>query len=219
MAQYNQFAGQKISRIEALSDGVFAIALTLLVLEIKVPPAEDAKTELDLLHSLAPLLPRFLSYFLSFMTMGIFWTGQALQLSYMERYDRNLNWNTLFFLLLVSLLPFTTAFLGDHVHFRIAIIMYWLNILLLGWLLYIHWRYAYKNNFILGEAKTLKAVNLAIRKRIVVAQCLYFFGMLLCFISTYLSIAFIIAVQLNYAFAFFQGRLAKRQQAETKEIQ
>ncbi len=209
MPHYNQFAGQKIGRIEALSDGVFAIALTLLVLEIKVPPAEDAKTELDLLHSLSPLLPRLLSYFLSFMTMGIFWTGQALQLSYMERYDRNLNWNTLFFLLLVSLLPFTTAFLGDHVHFKIAIALYWLNILLLGVMLYLHWNYAYKNNFILGEQKTLQAVNIAVRKRIVIAQCLYFFGLLLCFISTYLSIAFIIAVQLNYAFAIFSGRIAK----------
>jgi uncharacterized membrane protein len=217
MAQYNQFAGQKIGRIEALSDGVFAIALTLLVLEIKMPPAEDAKTELDLLHSLTPLLPRLLSYFLSFMTMGIFWTGQALQLSYMERYDRNLNWNTLFFLLLVSLLPFTTAFLGDHLHFKIAVILYWLNILLLGWLLYIHWNYAYKNDFILGEAKTLEAVNIAIRKRIIVAQCLYFFGMLLCFVNTYLSISFIIAVQLNYAFAFFQGRFNKKKLIITKQ--
>ena len=210
MPNYNQFAGQKIGRIEALSDGVFAIALTLLVLEIKVPPAEGAKTDLELLHSLSPLLPRLLSYFLSFMTMGIFWTGQALQLSYMERYDRNLNWNTLFFLLLVSLLPFTTAFLGDHVHFKIAVFLYWLNILLLGFMLYIHWNYAWKNNFILGEPATLEAVNIAIRKRIVVAQCLYFFGLLLCFISTYLSIAFIIGVQLNYAFAFFSGRFGKR---------
>ncbi|MFT3933472.1 MAG: TMEM175 family protein [Chitinophagaceae bacterium] len=210
MSHYNQFAGQKIGRIEALSDGVFAIALTLLVLEIKVPPAEDAKTEWELLHSLKPLLPQFLSYFLSFMTMGIFWTGQALQLSYMERYDRNLNWNALFFLLLVSLLPFTTAFLGDHVNFKTAVILYWFNILLLGFMLYIHWNYAWKNHFIQGEPETLKAINVAVRKRIVIAQCLYFVGMLLCFINTYLSIAFIIAVQLNYAFAFFSGKTPQK---------
>jgi uncharacterized membrane protein len=218
MSHYNQFAGQKIGRIEALSDGVFAVALTLLVLEIKVLSSEDAKTELDLLHSLTPLLPRLLIYFLSFMTIGIFWTGQALQLSYMARHDRNLNWNTLFFLLLVSLLPFTTAFLGDHVHFKLAIFIYWLNILLLGFMLYIHWNYAWKNNFIEGESKMLKAINTAIRKRIIIAQCLYFFGMLMCFINTYLSIGFIIAVQLNYAFAFFSGRNLKKKQDDVKAI-
>jgi len=213
MTNYNQIAGQKIARIEALSDGVFAIALTLLVLEIKVPVAEDIKTESELLHSLAPLLPKFLSYFLSFMTMGIFYTGQALQLSYIEKYNRDLNWTTLFFLLIVSLIPFTTAFLGEHISFKLAVGMYWLNILLLGLLLYIHWHCAYTNKFISLEGDALKDIDKAIRNRIIIAQCLYLFGALLCFINTYISIGFIILVQLNYAFAIFSGRIKKKAKA------
>ena len=211
MTHYNQIACQKIDRIEALSDGVFAIALTLLVLEIKIPAAENAGTETELLHSLTPLLPKFLSYFLSFMTMGIFYTGQALQLSYIEKYNRDLNWTTLFFLLIVSLIPFTTAFLGEHISFKLAVGMYWLNILLLGLLLYIHWHCAYTNKFIAFEGAALKDIDKAIRNRIITAQYLYLFGALLCFINTYISIGFIILIQLNYAFAIFSGRIKRKQ--------
>ena len=209
MTNYNQLAGQNVKRIEGLSDGVFAIALTLLVLEIKVPDT-DVRSESELLTALATLTPKFLSYFLSFMTMGIFWTGQSLQLSYMKNYNRDLNWNSLFFLLFVSLLPFTTAFLGQYTTFKLAIAIYWLNILLLGLLLYIHWDYACKKDFISVSGTELQVIDKAIRRRIVIAQLLYFSGALLCFISVYLSIGFIILVQLNYAFAFFSPRIPKK---------
>lgn len=209
MINYNDVAGKNVRRIEALSDGVFAIALTLLVLDIKVPDV-PIHSEKELLAAVVALMPKLLSYFLSFMTMGIFWTGQALQLSYMENYNRDLNWNSLFFLLLVSLLPFTTAFLGEYINFKLAIGIYWLNIFLLGLMIYFHWHYAYKKNFIVLKGEELQALDKAVRKRIIVAQSLYLFGALLCFINSYISITFIILVQLNYALAIFSPRLRKR---------
>lgn len=210
MIHYNRIAGQNVRRIEALSDGVFAIAFTLLILEIKVPEARAATTENDLLHSLAPLLPKFLIYFLTFMTMGIFWTGQGVQLNYIERYDRNLNWCSIFFLAVISLFPFTTAFLGEHINFKLAIGLYWLNILLAGILIYVHWTYASKHNYLSVEGDERKAIDKAIRKRVIVAQSLYVVGALLCFINTYLSIGFIILVQLNYAFAIISKKTANK---------
>jgi uncharacterized membrane protein len=203
MRYYNQIAGQKISRIEALSDGVFAIALTLLALEIKAPPVENIKTEMDLIRSLSPLIPKFLCYFLSFMMMGILWTGQSAQLNFIEKYDRNLNWNTFFFLLTISLLPFTTAFLGEHITFRFSVWLYWLNILLSGIMLYSHWTHAVRKKYSNLEGEELHSVDMAIRKRILVAQGLYFVGALQGFINPYLSIVFITAVQLNYPLARF----------------
>jgi len=199
--EYNQIAGQKTQRIEAISDGVFAVALTLLVLDIKVPVSELIKTEGDLFNSFCALTPKFLSYFLSFLTLGIFWTGHSAQFIYIEKSDRHLNWLSLFFLLFVSVLPFTTAFLGEHIQFRLSIGIYWFNIFVLGFMLYIHWQYAAKHGFITLPADKKMAVGKAIKKRIVVAQSLYAAGALLCFISTYLSIALIILIQLNYAFA------------------
>lgn len=211
MIRYNDLAGKKIGRIEALSDGVFAIALTLLVLEIKVPE-RPVHSEQELLHVFLALSPKFLSYLLSFMTMGIFWNGQSVQLSYMKEYDRNLTWIALFFLLLVSLLPFTTAFLGQYTSFRFALFLYWLNLLLLGLALYLHWVYAARKQFIDLDAAAFPAINKAVRSRIVIAQALYFAGALLCFIHVYLSMAFIILVQLNYAFAFFSGKGVRKKQ-------
>jgi uncharacterized membrane protein len=79
MSQYNQIARKNVRRIEALSDEVFAIAITLLILEIKVPAGEHFTTEREVFASLKPLLPKFLIYILSFMTMGIFWMGQGVQ--------------------------------------------------------------------------------------------------------------------------------------------
>lgn len=200
---YNKLAGQSAERINAISDAVFGVAMTLLVLEIKVPELEGHETEGDLMHAFFALMPKFLVYFLSFMTAGIFWVGQSTQFRHIEKSDRNLIWINLLFLLFVSTLPFSTAFLGDHINFKFSILLYWLNILLMGIFLYINWTYADRKGFITEE--TRDTVYEPIRRRILVAQALYFFGALLCFINPYLSIGVIIAIQLNYAFAFFSG--------------
>lgn len=200
---YNKLAGQSAERINAISDAVFGVAMTLLVLEIKVPELEGHETEGDLMHAFFALMPKFMVYFLSFMTAGIFWVGQSAQFRHIEKSDRNLIWINLLFLLFVSTLPFSTAFLGDHINFKFSILLYWLNILLMGIFLYINWTYADRKGFITEE--TRDTVYEPIRRRILVAQALYFFGALLCFINPYLSIGVIIAIQLNYAFAFFSG--------------
>ncbi|NLR64481.1 DUF1211 domain-containing protein [Chitinophaga varians] len=202
---YNKIAGKNTQRIEAISDGIFAVAMTLLVLEIKVPAAEGKLTEGELAHVLLAQMPRFLVYFLSFMTAGIFWVGQSAQFAYIEKSDRNLNWLSLLFLLFVSLLPFSTAFLSDYTNYKFAIFVYWFNILMLGVSLYINWSYAVRQRFVETESD-LEAISGAIKRRIIVAQLLYFAGALLCFINTYLSIGFIILVQLNYAFGIVAGR-------------
>ncbi len=199
---YNEIAGQKTARIEAISDGVFAVALTLLVLDIKVPVSEALKTEHELFDAFSTLTPKFLSYFLSFMTLGIFWTGHSAQYIYMEKSDRHLNWLSLFFLLFVSLLPFTTAFLSEYITFKLAIGVYWLNIFALGTMLYIHWTYAFNHGYINLPNDKRQAVSRAIKRRIVVAQTLYAIGALLCFINNYISVGVIIVIQLNYAVAF-----------------
>lgn len=123
---------------------------------------------------------------------------------HIDKSDRNMTWINLLFLLFVSTLPFSTAFLGNHINYRFSIFLYWLNIFLMGLGLFINWAYARKHGFISEE--TRDAVFLPIRKRIITAQALYFGGALLCFISPYLSIGVVIIIQLKYAFAFFGGR-------------
>jgi uncharacterized membrane protein len=200
---YNSIAGQKSIRTEALNDGVFAVALTLLVLDIKVPSDIGVETEAELLVAFCKLTPKFLTYFLSFMTLGIFWVGNSTQYEYIDKSDRHLSWISLFFLLFVSLLPFTTAFLGEHIEFKLSIGLYWLNIFVLGVAVYVHWEYAYRHNFIALPDKEKRQVNQVMKRRILTAQALYAGAALLCFINTYLSIFAIIIIQLNYALALF----------------
>jgi len=198
---YNFFAGQRIGRIEALSDGVFAIAMTLLVLDIHVPIGEF-HSEHELIAAFWPLMPKFLAYLLGFMTLGIFWVGHSTQFTYIKRTDRHLTWLNVFLLMIISVFPFTTAYLSEYINFKFAVGLYWLNIFLAGLAIYIHWSYACRAGLI-DRDETTEEVIKAIRNRVIVAQTLYLIAALLCFINTYLSVAVTILVQLNYALAVF----------------
>jgi len=92
----------------------------------------------------------------------------------------------------------------------LAIGLYWLNIILAGILIYSHWSYAYRHNYLSIEGNERMAIDKAVRRRVIVAQSLYLFGALLCFINTYLSIGFIILVQLNYAFAIISKKVSRK---------
>jgi uncharacterized membrane protein len=99
---YNRVAGQSVDRLAALSDGIFAVAMTLLVLDLRVPTAEAVGSERDLWHALVLLSPRLLIFLMSVMTLGIFWVGQQTQLNRFARADRNLAWIHIAFLCCVS---------------------------------------------------------------------------------------------------------------------
>ena len=194
---YNQIAGANRERIAALSDGLFAIAMTLIVLEIHVPPPGRTHGEYELVRALVALAPRLLTYGMSFMTLGIFWVGQQTQLNHLARANRSLAWWHLAFLAGVALMPFSTEFLAEFMTFRTALLLYWANTLMLGATLYGSWRYASRARLIRDDASG--DVFRAVERRIVVAQSLYAVGAALCAINTYWSIGFIVAVQLNYA--------------------
>ena len=114
-------------------------------------------------------------------------------------------WIHLAFLLAVTLTPFSTGLLAAFITFRLAIVVYWLNIVLLGIMLFVSWRYAQLTHLMKDEVTT--EICSANERRIVIAQSLYAFGALLCVINTYVSIGFIVLVQLNYAIAPRFGRL------------
>jgi uncharacterized membrane protein len=196
---YNQITGQSLERLAALSDGIFAVAMTLLVLDLHVPASEAIHSQGQLWHTLAHAAPELISYLLSFMTLGIFWNGQQAQLNAFTRSDRHLSWIHLVFLFAVSLMPFSTRLLAEYIAYRSVLIAYWANILLLGLVLFVSWRYATRAGLLPQEVTHDR--QCAVERRIVVAQALYAFGALLCLINNYVSIAFIILVQVNFAVA------------------
>jgi uncharacterized membrane protein len=201
---YNQIAGQSVERLAALSDGIFAVAMTLLLLELHAPARELIRSESELRHALAALSPQLLVYLMSFLTLGIFWVGQQTQLNHIERSERHFTWIHLAFIFLVTLMPFSTRLLTEFITFRTALVAYWINILLLGVTLYLSWGRAMQVRLV--KSDTPPEVPPAICRRIIIAQSVYGFGALLCVFNTYWSITFIVLVQLFYAVAPHYGR-------------
>ena len=104
-------AGLSTHRIEAFSDGVFAIAITLLVLNLQVP---EIATVSELASKLGALWPKLVSYVLSFMVVGIYWVAHHNTFHYIKRSDRNLLWLNILMMLFVVFIPFPAALLGQY---------------------------------------------------------------------------------------------------------
>ena len=203
---YNRIQGRNLERLAALSDGIFAVAMTLLVLDIHIPALSQVHSEGDLLRALGALGPQWISYLMSFLTLGIFWAGQQTQLNHIQEGTRDLTWIHLGFLFAITVMPLSTRLLAEFIAFRVALAIYWLNIFIPGAMLYWSWSYAARNDLI--KPDTPETVRNSICRRILIAQSLYAAGAALCFVHTWLSIGFIVLVQLNYAIA---PRLRRRQ--------
>lgn len=199
---YNAIAAERrLDRIGALSDGLFAIAMTIIVLEIRVPDLGEAVTSEDLASALVDLAPRFLTYLLSFLTLGIFWNAQHTQLNYVARGDRHYAWLQLGYLAVVALLPFSTSLLAEYIDVRLAFAVYWVNLLALGAMLFALWVYAERAGLV--ASGTGPEVGRAVKQRILTYQGLYSVGMLIALLptGTLPAIVFVVLVQLNSAIA------------------
>ena len=130
------------ARMEAFSDGVFAIAITLLVLEIGVPHGSGD----DLLSALVELWPSYLTYLVSFSTIGAVWLSHTVITEYLHRANSVVLRLNLLLLLVVAFLPFPTRLLGEYVGEyeaeRVATTVYGVNLLLASVLVSIIWRYS-----------------------------------------------------------------------------
>jgi uncharacterized membrane protein len=188
-------------RLSGLSDGIFSVGMTLLVLGLAVPLVNGAKTtDVELWAALRNLGPSLLVYTTSFMTLGIFWAGQGTQLAQLARSNRNFAWIHLVFLFAVTLVPFSTLLLAHFYWLKVALVEYWLNIVLLGATLLAGLEYGLRANLFKEEDRS--DMKFLMRGRILIAQALYAGATLLCVIlPTWVSIGLIILIQLNYVLA------------------
>jgi uncharacterized membrane protein len=113
------------NRVEALSDGVFAIVITLLILDIRVPEVEYG----ELAVSLVAVLPRIFAYVISFGVIGVYWLAHHQSLQLIGKLNGFLIWLNLIYLLAVSFMPFPTALLGRYPMQPIPIVIYGLNLI------------------------------------------------------------------------------------------
>lgn len=161
----------KPNRVEALGDGVFAIAMTLLVIEIHVPEVAAPSTA-SLLAALGHLAPHIAAFAVSFLVLGTFWVGHHYQFARIQRVNRTLLWINVAFLLCIAFLPFSTAFLATYLRQPVALLVYGANLLLAGAFLYWHWRHATANRRLVAPDLSDAAI-LAIRRRVEAGIAVY----------------------------------------------
>ena len=131
-----------MSRLHALTDGVFAIAMTLLVLELHVP---DAASTDEFVRGVAAVVPSLFSFTLSFAVLGAYWLGTVWSLGSVRHVDRPLLLLNLLTLLFITLVPFTTAVLARYPDVAGAVILDGTDLTLLGVTQYANWVYLRTN--------------------------------------------------------------------------
>ena len=134
----------QLERFVLFSDAVFAIAITLLVIDIKVPELSKQEiTERALLSSLGHLIPKFIGFLISFFIIGLYWQVHHRMFGFVVNFTRRTLWLNLFFILAVVLMPFSTAFYSEYVPslLRTPFVVYVVNICFLGFMNFILWKH------------------------------------------------------------------------------
>lgn len=130
-------------RLEGLSDGIFAFAMTLLVIGLSLPDKTSIiQTETYAYNLLTSLHSDFFHYILAFLILGAFWVGHHIQISAVKKIDRAFVWINLMILLFVALLPFSTSFSGDFPKVPLGAIVFEANLFAIGSGQFLLWIYA-----------------------------------------------------------------------------
>jgi uncharacterized membrane protein len=192
-------------RIQAFSDGVFSIVVTLLVLEIHVPYVTGPNVSVELAHNLFDMMPKFFSYALSFAIVCIWWVAHHHLFDVLRKSDRGLLWFNSLFLFWLAFIPFPTALLGDYPNERIAVICYGGVMLLAG--LSFSWMRYYA--FFIGQL-TYTDIDQDLLKRAMIKSVfnptLHLSAVLLAFVSTKLAITLYVVIPMLF---FVPSRLER----------
>ncbi len=185
-------------RLEALGDGIFAFAMTLLVLDIKISRIPEALSSPELLTSaLLDLWPKILSYITSFIVLAVYWIALVGYLHFVKHTDRWFLWLNLLFLMFVVFVPFTTDLLGDYHMLRLPVALYGCNIVALGLTLFFQWHYATSGHRLVGRDVEPELVRKG-NKRILGGVCSYSFAVLLAWFCPTASLILYILIPIVY---------------------
>jgi uncharacterized membrane protein len=176
------------NRIEALSDGIFAIVMTLLILEFHVPNLPPNAPNVEVAPALLSLWPKFASYAVTFVSLGFFWVGHHIMYQVIRRADRTLLWLNIFFFMFVSLLPFSTSVLNAFSDAFIAPLFFGANLAIIGWILFFQWHYANSQPDMLANFVSIE-YRASVRSRMLLVPVATTLTVLICFWSVGISLA------------------------------
>ena len=160
----------KTNRIEALSDGIFAIAMTILILSFEAvlqQPIEYAN-ESHFIKALTGLWPDFIHYVQSFIILGAFWYQHHRQFHYIKRVDITLLFINIIGLMFIGLIPFTTVIVSDYGNFRLAAVLFELNLLLAGIVFFLHWLFATHKHYLVDKDLDISIIRYYRKRNLII---------------------------------------------------
>jgi uncharacterized membrane protein len=134
------------NRIETLVDGIFAISMTLLVLNLQVPQIPSPVTNIAIIQYLFSLIPKFYVYGLSFILLAVFWRINHQEFHRIKKSDNTLIWINVVWLMFVALVPFSTSLVGEYGEFQSAELFFHFNMFFIGIIAFFNWHYAVNHN-------------------------------------------------------------------------
>ncbi|MFZ0010407.1 MAG: TMEM175 family protein [Halobacteriota archaeon] len=152
-------------RIETLTDGIFAIAMTLLVLSIEVPTLTGTVTPSVFSAYVTSILPQIFIYVIGFILLAVFWMNHHL-FYIIKHTNTALLWINILWLMSIAIVPFSTSIIGKYGQFQLAQLIFDVNMLIIGLLWYTNWHYAWKKGFVAEKvrpyADRIRRSNLAL---------------------------------------------------------
>ena len=185
------------TRLETISDGVIAIVITIMVLELKLPDLNKEEAAANTYLHLRQLLPYFVTYAFSFMMIGIFWTNHHHMFHLLETTDEHLVWQNFIFLFLVSLVPFATGVVGANPLLPLAPAIYG-GLMLLTTLSFLVMRnYSMRKKLLHRDndeelSKQILSVSVKARRKGRFGAVIYLISIPLAFVNVYLAYALFI---------------------------
>lgn len=191
-------AGLTANRLEALSDGIFAIVLTLIALELKTPAVSVGASSREVHTALLQLLPQMVCYVMAFVSAGTLWVAHRALFHFVVRTDRTFLWINLSFFLFVTLIPFLTSVVLQLPRYPMPVVLYGLNLIISVMILYGMWRYAAERKHLVSAAMNLE-LKRAVGRRILIGPCVYLVALAFSFLNTWISIFLYVLVPIAYA--------------------
>jgi uncharacterized membrane protein len=140
------------NRLETLIDGIFAIAMTLLVLTIVIPKPSAEQAAAVLPGLIFRLFPQVFLCIIAFLVLAVFWLGHHRQFHFVETVDPGLLWINIFLLIFIVLVPFSTDIAGDYPDVGIAVLTFHVNILIVGLLFCVHWHHISASSYLCNQS-------------------------------------------------------------------
>ncbi len=191
------------ARVETFSDGVFAIIVTLLVLEIKIPTIDNYESSKALLDALVLIIPKMLTWMISFLIICVIWVNHHRIFEQIKTITHGIFWFNANLLMWCSLIPFPKALLGSYANNLVALIAFGVILALAAFAFtMLRWNIIL-NAYTLNENVDLKHFKIATRKSLVFGPTLYLLGAMNCLIHPYLS--FIVYFFIPIYFIFYNS--------------